>query len=218
MIRRARHLPDERLFDCYLAERSGEPLDPPTAEHLADCSSCAARYAELGDFVDGLRAEGETEADAVFTPERLRAQRQLVARRIEHVGHPARIISFPRQIARGTMTASGSRTAPRWVAAAAAAGLFVGLALGASYQWDAHGRPDRAVEEIAATRPARLTPVATRGGSQSDVGADAVFLSDLEAALERPRTRELLAFDAFTPHVREIRDPMKRNEEFRIRN
>ena len=32
------------------------------------------------------------------------------------------------------------------------------------------------------------------------------FLSDLEIALERPHTRELLAFDALTPHVREIRD------------
>ena len=40
----------------------------------------------------------------------------------------------------------------------------------------------------------------------TDGAADDVFLSELEFALDRPRTRELVAFDAFTPHVREIRD------------
>ena len=35
--------------------------------------------------------------------------------------------------------------------------------------------------------------------------ADA-FLSDLEIALDRPRTLELQAFEELTPHVREIID------------
>ena len=43
------------------------------------------------------------------------------------------------------------------------------------------------------------------GGGPADVAADDAFLSELEIALERPRTRELQAFDTFTPHVREIR-------------
>jgi hypothetical protein len=38
------------------------------------------------------------------------------------------------------------------------------------------------------------------------VAADDAFLSELELALERPHTRELVAFDALTPHVREVRD------------
>jgi hypothetical protein len=50
-----------------------------------------------------------------------------------------------------------------------------------------------------------LAPIATRGSAPADVAADDAFLSDLELALERPRTRELVAFDAFTPHVREVR-------------
>jgi hypothetical protein len=49
---------------------------------------------------------------------------------------------------------------------------------------------------------ARVTPAAARGVNADD----AEFLSDLELALERPHTRELQAFDALTPHVREIRD------------
>jgi len=38
------------------------------------------------------------------------------------------------------------------------------------------------------------------------VGADDDFLWDLEIALDRPRTRELRAFEELTPHVREIVD------------
>jgi hypothetical protein len=205
VIHRARHLQEERLFDSYLAERSGTPVDPPVAEHLADCEECGGRYAEIAAFMEALRRDGEAEADAVFTPERLRAQQQAIARRIEHVGRAARVISFPTRIVRRTIGASAARTAPRWIAAAAAAGLFVGVAVGASYQWAGYGRS--APSFLArGTSAGRLTPVATRGSSPAEIAADTAFLSDLELALERPHTSELQAFDALTPHVREIRD------------
>jgi anti-sigma factor RsiW len=194
----SRHVQDDRLLDAYLAARQLEPIDPPVAEHLADCGACGARYEELAQVMDVLRVEGEAEADAVFTPERLRQQHQQIARRIEHVGRAARIISFPGRFVRRTMTASTSSTAPRWAAAAAAAGLFIGVALGASYGWGARTR--------ALPGDMRLRPVATQGTDPVDVAADDAFLSELELALERPHTRELLAFDALTPHVREIRD------------
>jgi hypothetical protein len=117
------------------------------------------------------------------------------------------VISFPGKLVQRTITASTSYTAPRWVAAAAAAGLFVGIALGASYEWESHVRTSQtAVRETGAARSPRLAPVAARGGSAVDVATDDVFLSELEVALERPQTRELVAFDAFTPHVRELRD------------
>ncbi len=119
MIHRAHHLREERLFDSYMAERSGEPIDPPIADHLADCASCGARYAQLTAFMDALRREGDAEADAIFTPERLRIQQQRIARRIALVGRPARVLSFPGRIVRRTIDASTSRSAYRWVAAAA---------------------------------------------------------------------------------------------------
>ena len=205
---RGHHLQDDRLFECYLTERTGDSIDPPTAEHLVDCESCGGRYTELARFMETVRAEGQAEADAVFTPERLRTQHQHIARRLEQVGRAARVISFPAQFVHRSIAASATRTAPRWIAAAAAAGLFIGVALGASYEWNAligSARPPSS-RGADASRPSRLTPVATRGSSQADVAADDAFLSDLEVALERPHTRELLAFDAFTPHVREIRD------------
>jgi len=207
---RVHHLTEERLFDVYLAERAAEPADPPAAEHLADCSVCNTRYAELLSLMETVRREGDAEADAVFTPDRLRAQQQDIARRIALVGRPARVLSFPKRIVRRTITASASRTAPRWIAAAAAAGLFVGVAVGASYQFRWGLTPYRSAAPLiaggAAPRAARLTPVATRGAGQADIAADDAFLSELEIALDRPRTRELLAFDDFTPHVREVRD------------
>jgi anti-sigma factor RsiW len=193
----SRHLQDERLLDACLAARQGERADPPVAEHLADCGACRARYEELVQVMDLLREEGEAEADAIFTPERLRQQQLHIARRIEHVGRAARVISFPGRFVRRTMTASAGPAAPRWVAAAAAAGLFIGVALGASYEWG--GR-------YALPGDRRMTPVATRGTTPGEVAADDAFLSELELALERPHTRELRAFDALTPHVREIRD------------
>jgi anti-sigma factor RsiW len=203
VIHRGRHLQEERLFDSYLAERGGAPIDPPVAEHLADCAECNARYTELTSFMDTLRTDGEADADAVFTPERLRAQQQQIARRVEQVGRPARVLSFPGRIVRRTIGASSARPSPRWVTAAAAAGLFIGVALGASYQWNAH---DRSALLVRNTTAPRLAPVATRGSSPAEVAADEAFLSDLEIALERPHTRELQAFDALTPHVREIKD------------
>jgi hypothetical protein len=205
VITRPHHLQEERLFDSYLAERGGEPIDPPVAEHLADCPSCGTRYAELTAFMDGLRRDGEAEADAIFTPERLRLQQQQIVRRMALVGRPARVLSFPGRIVRRTIEASNARTAPRWIAAAAAAGLFIGVAVGASFQWRSQQQGRQSFLTDAA-RTQRLGPVATRGTGQPDVATDDAFLSDLEIALERPHTRELQAFDALTPHLREIRD------------
>ncbi len=193
-----RHLQEERLLDCYLAQRSGIAIDPPAAEHLADCDACGARYAELSQFMDTVRTEADSQTDAVFTADRLRAQHQQIMRRIEHVGRAARVISFPRQFVSRTMNGSTSSSAPRWIAAAAAAGLFIGVAVGASFQWS-----ERVRHPLAADG-SRLNPVATRGTGQPDVAADTAFLSELEIALERPHTRELQAFDTFTPHVREV--------------
>jgi hypothetical protein len=201
MMKRGGHVNDDRLLECYYAEREGEPVDPRVAEHLADCRDCSARYADVVRVLDEVRAAGTADADAIFTHDRLRAQRSEVATRIEHAGHPARVISFPGQSARGVMMSATRRVAPRWIGAAAAAGVFIGAILGASYQWETHAHTNRVT-----TTTARLAPVATRGSGSIDVAADDAFLSELDAALDRPRTRELLPYDALTPHVRSVRD------------
>jgi hypothetical protein len=206
VIDSAHHVREERLFDCYLAERGEESIDPRIAEHLADCDVCALRYAELTEFMERLRKDGDAEAGAVFTPDRLRAQQLQIARRIEQVGRAAHVIHFPRRFTAGHTEGRSARTAPRWVAAAAAAGLFFGAALGASFEWDRHLRAQRqltaAQHQFSAAHATR--PLAPRSSSPGQVADDDAFLSELDVALERPRTRELQPFDAFTPHVREV--------------
>jgi anti-sigma factor RsiW len=200
---RPHHLSDDRLLDCYLDEREETTVDPRVAEHLTDCEPCSARYAELIRLLDTARSEAELEADAVFTPDRLRLQQQQIARRIEQTNRSGRVISFPAPMARRTMTVSTARTAPRWIAAAAAAGLFVGVALGASYRWTGVPRPGSA-RGAATARSSQMAPVAVRINT-SQVAADDAFMSELEMALDRPRTRELIAIDALTPRFRETR-------------
>ncbi len=211
MIVRAPHLQDERLFDCYYAERRGDAPDPPSAEHLADCDACARRYAELGTFLTTLSTDADADIHAMFPPERLHAQQQDIAKRIELVGRAARVISFPGRFVAQKPQASTTRRVTRWIAAAAVAGVFVGVAAGTMFnvgdRFDARsGRRGGAnVAErqvVGATLPARLTAEGVASASDTDD----TFMSDLESALDRPHTSELIAFDALTPHVRDVRD------------
>lgn len=208
MTLRTRHLHDDRLLDCYVAARHGEPLDPPVAEHLTDCAGCGGRYAELARVLDRAREDGEADADAIFTPERLRAQQRQIVQRIEHVGRAARVLSFPGRLVHGAISGSSSHSRSRWIAGAAAAGLFLGIALGASYDWQWRSvgltNASRQAESVRSIGP---TPLATRGrGPAPGVAADDAFLSELEVVLDRPGTSELRPLDALTPHVREVRD------------
>jgi hypothetical protein len=206
----ARHLQDERLFDCYLAVRAGESLDPPVAEHLTDCDACGERYAELAQFMEALSVEAASEADAIFTPERLRAQQQHISRRLDHLGHPARVITFPGLPASHPVGSPAPRSARRWIAAAAAAGLFIGFGVfldrEAARGLDPEAaRVARAPHVRGIARQALLeAPDPAEVARPDAFQIDEAFLSELELAGDRPRTRELLAFDALTPHVREI--------------
>jgi hypothetical protein len=212
MSARAPHLQDDSLSDCYFAERRGEALNPPAAEHLADCASCAERYAEFERFMTSLREEANAEVDAWFPADRIRAQQQEIARRLDHIGRAARVISFPGQTAARRAHPSATRLATRWIAGAAAAGLFVGVAAGTffdfsnRFEFGMRGRRglQLGMREGKPALPAHLTPNPSVGTTTRAVEADDVFMSALELALDRPHTSELVAFDALTPHVREI--------------
>jgi anti-sigma factor RsiW len=215
MIVRAPHLQDDVLYDCYYAERRGEPVDPPSAEHLVDCEACARRYADVGAFLTTLSVDAENEVDALFPPERLRQQQQDIAKRLELVGRAARVITFPgrRSVAAAQpIRASRTRITTRWIAAAAAAGLFVGVAAGTffnfvpGFDFTSHARRTGIVagaRQVSQSLPSHLSsPVKT---AVEIVDPDK-FMSDLESVLDRPHTSELIAFDALTPHMREVRD------------
>jgi anti-sigma factor RsiW len=201
------HLKDDHLFEYYLASRAGDGLDLRAAEHLADCLDCVARYDEMVAFMDQTRADAEAEADEAFPAERLRVQQQQILRRLEHVHRSARVISFPSREASAGSRAVAHLT-PRWLAGAAAAGLFIGVAVG-GYLAPEHFRTATArqapTEVPAMSVQQRPAPTSVRvGNTEADAPDDDAFLIELELALARPHTRELQPFDAMTPHVRDI--------------
>jgi hypothetical protein len=211
MIVRAPHLQDERLYECYYAERRGDVPDPPTAEHLSDCGVCRRRFDELSQFMATLRSEADAEIETSFPPDRMRAQQQEIARRLENVGRAARVISFPGRLAVRQPHPATVRMATRWIAAAAAAGLFVGVAAGTAFNFG--GRlnfaqsPRLNMGQTARPRPTSSVPARlTSGAVGVESASDDAFMSDLESALDRPHTSELVVFDALTPHMREIVD------------
>jgi anti-sigma factor RsiW len=207
---RVHHLQEQQLLDVYVAERCGAAVDPPLAEHLADCDGCGHRYAALTRFMDLLRAEAVAEADAIFTPDRLRAQQVHVARRLEQVGRVARVLSFPSRFVSGRLAASGSRRPMRWAAAAAAAGLFVGVGVGMFYDLGPQTRRAREARQVAtAVEPALMAPAAPMVIGAALDATDDDFLVDLDIALERPQTSELMPFDELTPQVVEISETLR---------
>ena len=104
---RPHHLAEDQLFDCYTAEQAGESLDPRSAEHLADCQrvrqagipSCRASWT-------ACRSDADAETDEVFPAGWQETQRQSILRRIEHLGHAARVISFPGRLVTQQMAKS----------------------------------------------------------------------------------------------------------------
>ena len=211
MIFGARHLPEDGLFECYLAEHCGESLEPPAAEHLTDCAECRARYGDLRRFMDALRTEADSELDEIFPAERQRAQQQQIARRVEHLGHHARVISFPgRQPGQPAPVApiASPRVAHHWLGVAAAAGLVIGVGLGTTYYSQAPARDQQIISQSIVTAAAVELPAPVAGPELVPDLVSSIneqFLSELELALERPHTSELVALDELTPHVREVR-------------
>lgn len=200
----SRHLHDDRLHDCYLAARAGEAPDLRAAEHLAECGACATRYRALVDMLDAIGRDAAQEADEVFSAERLQHQRDVILRRLEPTARPARVISFPGHAP--VPSPVSSRIATRWLAAAAAAGLFVGVAVGGTFMPSglAPANARASAPPVRVSTPVPAPRVSAPAVPVSDTIDDDRFLRELEVALQRPHTRELLSFDSLTPHAREI--------------
>jgi hypothetical protein len=164
--------------------------------HLESCAPCRARFSELSSWLESVRTDATTEADDSFPAERLAAQHALIFRRLEAAERPARVIAFPRFAQ--PLTARTSH-ASRWIAAAAAAGLIVGV--GAGQLIDLRHtltRPQTQQARLSTgttkvTRDPRLQAVSTT--------RDEAFLSELDATLSRGSVPELRALDAFTPRA-----------------
>jgi hypothetical protein len=74
--------------------------------------------------LEAYRAAACAEADAHFDDRALETQRHKILDRLAHLGHPARVIRFPKA---GNVELPTGGVNRRWISVAAAAGLIIGL-------------------------------------------------------------------------------------------
>jgi hypothetical protein len=195
-LRLSAHLDDDALVAIWTDEAtSGVRHAHP---HLESCPSCRARFVDLSGWLQTVQIDATAEADEHFSPERLAAQHALIFRRLEAAERPARVIAFPRFAQPLT---SRTSHASRWIAAAAAAGLIVGVGVGQMMDLRHPFTPQPITTTASARNGLRAAvPGDTRIQPLSDT-RDETFLSELDASLSRASVPELRALDAFTPRA-----------------
>jgi anti-sigma factor RsiW len=192
MNMRRSHLSDDRLIDvCLDKTRFSAEQD-----HLDSCPACAERSAHLTQMLTDIAAVTVAEADAAFSAERLAKQRARILQRLEQEGRAGRVISFPaNQTHRPSLRA---RPGMRWIAGAAAAGLFIGVLAGHlahvvdPNQWS-----------VSPTQVA-LQPEGATLHAVSTTLSEEEFLGLLEVAIEGTSGASLRPLDDLTPRVWEV--------------
>jgi hypothetical protein len=191
---------DELLALAVGIDSGWDDVAVADVDHVRSCTPCTLRLQALQAWLQSVETAAVAEADAAFPDSRLAAQRDEIMRKLD-AAQNRRVIPFP---AAATSSAPAlAFHARRWVAAAAAAGLVVGLLTG-RLLWDqqpntARDRGRTAAVVSTVQRQAHV-PRIERALSHP---ADEVFLSEIELALESPRVVELQAIDALTPRVRQ---------------
>ena len=119
------HLSDESLIELHALLSAGEhSVAGRYLKHVKQCESCSARLEAVREDAAALRRDVTAKVDAQITPARLDRQFDVIMRRLE--GHSGRVLHFPTSAHR----AAPAQPLSRWVAAAAAAGLLIGIGAG----------------------------------------------------------------------------------------
>jgi len=171
--------------------------------HLQTCGVCVRRYQELVQQLAELREDGAAEADAIFTPDRLEAQRLQILARLETASHPARVIPFPSHGTQNLSVFTGAQMR-RWMAAAAAACMFIGFTLGR--MTDFRTVPTSSNAHVAVPAPVRTTQPSVEPQPPAPTASDEEILSRAEQVqglgpMEVPASLEALS--AMTP-IRDV--------------
>jgi hypothetical protein len=138
------------------------------------------------------RAAACAEADAHFDERALETQRHKILARLAHLGHPARVIRFPKAPL-GEQPSTGVNR--RWISVAAAAGLLIGILGGELVHvvQPTSRRPSPMATAIAPTAPARPAFVAV--AAPLDDG----FLDEIDHAVQLRSAAALRVLDELTP-------------------
>jgi hypothetical protein len=188
MMNGLRHLSDDRLIEACLAEA----LPPSEQRHLQRCPKCTARHADLAALLDDVSAASRAAADEAFPPDRLARQQARILQRVAHVGGPARVLAFPRTL-HESEPVSVRRPTTRWVAAAAAAGLVIGLAAGHLTR----GFSVRPSPGMAAA-PGTIRPAVPPFSEEE-------FMGQIELAIASPGGSALGTLNDLTPRAWEVK-------------
>lgn len=192
------HPAEDELIALYFGDDAVEE-QRAVRQHVHGCEPCTWRYAELVAPLERLRADAASEADEIFTAARLEAQRAAIRERLEEGARASRVIPFPASPTplRRVVT---SRPMFRWVAAAAAAGLLVGVSAG---RFIGVNKPTAGPAGLPLDRPAQQALSTPTQKPHPTDAAEEALLSQVEAALTRNRIAALSALDDLTPHARE---------------
>ncbi len=227
-----RHLSEDRLLALALGTPDASTRTAmAAADHLQTCGPCESRVSVLAALLEAMPEVANAGFEDAFTPQRLEAQRTRIGHRLAQlVGtvEPARVLAFPfsprppRQF---------SDRPGRWLAAAAAAGLLLGVTAGQLIHYhpvatrtataadtaDDVGRSAAALDEPAGTFDMTGTVALPPpdAGSQTHAApltlvefaqliSEEGFLSNLDLALTSYQVSELESIDALTPRVRDL--------------
>jgi len=196
------HLSDDRLVEVSLVDS----ISPSEHRHLECCPECDARWARLREMLDDISAASEAAADTQFPASRLARQHARILAQLQHDGRPARIIAFPAGHAQEPLV-SRVHSSRRWIAAAAAAGLLVGVVagrLGYDHSW-IRATGGRVVTRAAEPAEIQATDGALGIRAVASTISDEEFLSQLEFASDGPAAAALQPLDELTPLPWEVR-------------
>jgi hypothetical protein len=187
----------ERLGSGHLDDPTFARLwvDGDDHPHLSSCAACRQRFEAYSEWIDTVGSDARAEADRIFGTERLAAQHAQIARRLEALDRPTRVIPFPR----ASRVVIGHHSPMRRWMIAAAAGLIAGVGLAQVVDHSFDRQPATQVSHFTASeanqRANGIHPVSLKEGDEE-------FLDGLEAV--GPRVKELRALDDLTPHMRDL--------------
>ena len=189
------HLTDTELLALQFDKRR----DGDVHAHVAACATCQARGQAVTELLDDVTRATAEESDGLFGNDLLARQHARIMGRVAHECRSARIISFP---AAPPAPVRPVRGGTRWVAAAVAAGVILGIVGEHVTQRIARSRPVRSFQ-VPAVQVAVDPGVTVRAVS---TGSDDDFYGQVELAFGSAAPAALRPLDVLTPRVSDVRE------------
>ena len=142
--------------------------------------------------LEAYRAAAWAEADAHFDDRALEGQRHKILAKLAHLGHPAKVIRFPKAPLGEVPPARPNR---RWISVAAAAGLLIGLLGGQLVH--IVPQPSRRLAPMATTIAPSAAP-SLPAFVPASAPVDDGLLGEIELVMQARTANELRALDDFT--------------------